>query len=132
MGPFEIAPGTQWDDGADWPHGMFPPRPRWDRYDALRQQRLARLGDVSARSGLTIHRGTPNDTDTDRGVLILGVVAPEDPTPDHHRLPMTHDFHAGLPAEVRRHLRVELLDELPEQPAQPHDIEGLVMGVEQD
>ena len=25
MGPMEIAPGTQWEDGADFAHGMFPP-----------------------------------------------------------------------------------------------------------
>src|SRR3954468_7021267 len=25
MGPFEIAPGTQWDDGREWNHEMFPP-----------------------------------------------------------------------------------------------------------
>jgi hypothetical protein len=131
MGPFEIAPGTQWDDGSSWPHGMFPSRAEWPRYEALRTQRLARLGDVSARTGLAVHRGTPNTTDVDRGVLILGVVAAEDPTPDHHRLTMTHRYHESLPADLRRHLRVRLVDELPEQPQQVHDIEGLVMGVEQ-
>ena len=25
MGPFEIAPGTQWEDGRAWKHEMFPP-----------------------------------------------------------------------------------------------------------
>ena len=25
MGPFEIATGTQWDDGRTWKHEMFPP-----------------------------------------------------------------------------------------------------------
>src|SRR3712207_7594524 len=24
MGPFEIAPGTQWEPGLDWDHQMFP------------------------------------------------------------------------------------------------------------
>ena len=24
MGPFEVAPGTQYDDGRDWKHAMFP------------------------------------------------------------------------------------------------------------
>ena len=129
MGPFEIAPGTHWDDGSSWPHGMFPPKEEWARYDALRQQRLARLGDISARTGLAIHRGTPNATDVDRGVLILGVVAAEDPTPEHHRLTMTSRYFESLPADVQRHLRVALVDELPERPRQVHDIEGLVMGV---
>ncbi|HEX8835281.1 MAG TPA: phytanoyl-CoA dioxygenase family protein, partial [Abditibacteriaceae bacterium] len=26
MGPFEIAPGTQWDISEDFQHGMFPPK----------------------------------------------------------------------------------------------------------
>lgn len=130
MGPFEIAPGTQWDDGSGWPHGMFPPRAQWPRYERLRQQRLARLGDMSVRTGLTIHRGSPNRTTVDRGVLILGVVGPEDPTPEHHRLAVTRAYHDGLPEEVRRHLRVRLVDALPERPRQEHDIEGLVMGVD--
>jgi len=129
MGPFEIAPGTQWDDGSRWPHGMFPPRP-WDRYEELRTQRLARLGDISVRTGLTIHRGTPNLTEVDRGVLILGVVAPEDPTPEHHRLTMTRTYHDSLAAPVRRHLRCRLVDELPAEPKQEHDIEGLMMGAD--
>jgi hypothetical protein len=130
MGPFEIAPGTQWDDGSTWPHGMFPSRAEWSRYEALRTQRLARLGDITARTGLTIHRGTPNATDVDRGVLILGVVAAEDPTPEHHRLTMTRAYFESLPQDLRPHLRVTLVDELPERPQQLHDIEGLVMGVD--
>jgi len=130
MGPFEIAPGTQWDDGSAWPHGMFPSRAEWPRYQALRTQRLARLGDISARTGLTIHRGTPNATDIDRGVLILGIVAAEDPTPEHHRLTMTRRYFEALPADVRKHLRIALVDDLPERPQQVHDIEGLVMGVD--
>src|SRR5688500_16067230 len=30
MGPFEIASGTQWDDGRTWKHEMFPPQEVWD------------------------------------------------------------------------------------------------------
>src|SRR4028119_1750444 len=32
MGPFEIAPGTQWDDPTRFDHGMFPPRDLYERY----------------------------------------------------------------------------------------------------
>ena len=128
MGPFEVAPGTHWDDGRDWPYGMFPIKPDRPRYEALAQKRLARLGDISVRTGLTIHRGTANTTDVDRGVLILGVVNSDDPTPDTHRLTMTRRYYEALPAAVRRHLRVTLVDELPAQQMQTHDIEGLVMG----
>ncbi len=130
MGPFEIAPGTQWDDGSSWPHGMFPPRSAWGRYEDRREQRLARLGDISARTGLTIHRGTPNRTGVDRGVLILGIVAPSDPTPEHHRLVATRRWFEALPDALSRHLRVSLVETLPDEPVQAHDIEGLVMGVE--
>ncbi len=130
MGPFEIAPGTQWDDGRHWPCGMFPPRDEWPRYDGLRQQKLARLGDISVRTGLTVHRGTPNRSEVDRGVLILGVVGPEDPTPEHHRLRMTRAYYERLPEGLRPHLRCDVVDELPERSEQAHDIEGLMMGVD--
>ena len=32
MGPFEIAPGTQWDYSAEFEHGMFPPKSFYPRY----------------------------------------------------------------------------------------------------
>ncbi len=130
MGPFEIAPGTQWDDGSRWVAGMFPPREEYRRYEDRRSPRLAQLGDVSVRTGLTIHRGTANRSNVDRGVLILGMVGPDDPTPEHHRLPMTRDYFDQLPADVQRHLRVRLVDRLEPRPRQLHDIEGLLMGGE--
>jgi len=58
MGPFEIAVGTQWEQGADWDHQMFPPQTRWPQYAAVAQQKLPRMGDISVRSALTLHRGT--------------------------------------------------------------------------
>src|SRR3954462_7243010 len=63
MGPFEIAPGTQWDDLSDCPNEMFPPKERWGRYIARAEQKLPQMGDISARSALTIHRGTANRSD---------------------------------------------------------------------
>ncbi|MFL6594528.1 MAG: phytanoyl-CoA dioxygenase family protein, partial [Chthoniobacterales bacterium] len=33
MGPFEIAPGTQWDLPTDFEHEMFPPREFYPRYE---------------------------------------------------------------------------------------------------
>lgn len=35
MGPFEIAPGTQWDDPTGFEHGMFPPKALYPRYESL-------------------------------------------------------------------------------------------------
>src|SRR5215212_3577720 len=62
MGPFEIAPGTQWDAPDRFEHGMFPPRDLYPRYEARAQRKLPAMGDVSCRSALTIHRGTANQS----------------------------------------------------------------------
>src|SRR3569623_1006138 len=77
MGAFEIAPGTQWDDLSDCPNEMFPPRALWSRYIARAQPKLPQMGDISARSALTLHRGTANRTDVARPVLVVGVDAPD-------------------------------------------------------
>jgi ectoine hydroxylase-related dioxygenase (phytanoyl-CoA dioxygenase family) len=126
MGPFEIAPGTQWDDDASFEHGMFPPLDGWERYERLRRQRLARRGDVSARTGLAIHRGTPNDTDRSRPVLILGVNGPEADF-SAHDLVVSRRYAESLPPEVRDRLWCRVVDRL-EPIVQKHTIEGLVMG----
>ena len=34
MGPFQIAPGTQYEPGLDWQAQMFPPREEWPRFQA--------------------------------------------------------------------------------------------------
>lgn len=126
MGPFEIAPGTHWDDGSDFAHGMFPGDEACARYDTLAVPKMPRLGDMSVRSGLTLHRGTPNRSPAPRPVLILGVVGPE-VTTGPHGLEITRGFARALPGEVRDRLDARVVDELhPLQ--QTHDIEGLVMG----
>jgi Phytanoyl-CoA dioxygenase (PhyH) len=127
MGPFELAPGTQFDDGAGWRYEMFPPRSAYPRYDALASQRLPQLGDASVRTGLAVHRGTPNRSDTARPVLVLGVVAPEVDTSDAHALALSAGYYDALPAEVVRHLRATRVEAL-EPLRQQHSIEGLVMG----
>ena len=126
MGPFEIAPGTHWDDGEDFDHGMFPGPAAVPRYDRLASRRCPRQGDVSVRSGLAVHRGTPNVSDAARGVLILGVTAGHVPT-DVHQLAVRPAYLRAVPDVVRDHLACTVVDEL--RPIeQRHDIEGLVMG----
>lgn len=126
MGPFEIAPGTHWDDGSRFDHGMFPSESQTSRYDELRQPRMPKLGDLSVRSGLTVHRGTPNRSAVARPVLILGVIGPEvDPGP--HGLQLSTGYAASLPAEVLGRLHATVVPEL-EPLVQSHTIEGLVMG----
>jgi hypothetical protein len=127
MGPFEIAPGTQWDDlaGGD---PMFPARALWPRYETLAQRKLAKMGDISARSALTIHRGTANQSDKSRPVFVLGVDAPDARNADKHDLQLTRGYYDSLPEEVRRHITCRVVDTL-DPIVQEHTIEGLLMGV---
>jgi hypothetical protein len=127
MGPFEIAPGTQWDDPTDFEHGMFPPRTHWARYEARAQRKLPQMGDISARSALTIHRGTANRSDTPRPVLVLGVDAPDARNGERHDLQVTPAFLASLPAWLVPHLMYREVETL-EPIVQAHTIEGLMMG----
>ena len=127
MGPFEIAPGTQWERGEAFDHLQFPPQSEYARYEALAQRKYPRVGDISARSALTIHRGTPNRSAVARPVLVLGVDAPGAGNDAHHDLAVTKGYWATLPERVREHLSCPVLDQL-SPITQKHDIEGLVMG----
>ena len=129
MGPFEIAIGTQWDDGREWKHEMFPPKDQWPRYAERGVRKFPQMGDISARTALTLHRGTEHASPIARPVLILGVVAGEIANPDEHDLALTPDFAASLPDDVRSHLLYHEVETL-EPIEQRHDIEGLVMGAE--
>ena len=132
MGPFEIAPGTQWEDGAEFDHGMFPDKSTFDRYAAKGVKKYPQLGDLSARSALTIHRGTANlSQDLSRPVLVLGVDAPGAGHDAFHDPQVTRDFYDTLPESLKPHLQtVRVVDELTPI-VQQHDIEGLVMGAEE-
>jgi hypothetical protein len=127
MGPFEIAPGTQWDAPDGFEHGMFPPKSLYPRYDARAQRKMPKMGDISVRSALTIHRGTANRSDKSRPVLVLGADAPDAHNAERHDMQMTAAYHASLPDDVRRHLTCRIVERL-EPIVQGHTIEGLVMG----
>ena len=125
-GPLEIAPGTQWDDiGEDARDGMFPDRSLWPRYIERAVQKLPQRGDMSARSALTIHRGTANLSNEPRPVLVVGVDAPDAANAHHHDLQVTPAFLERLPPQVRDHLTCRVVDRL-EQVVQHHVIEGLI------
>jgi hypothetical protein len=127
IGPFEIAPGTQWDDLAgDDP--MFPSKERYPRYEARAQRKLPKVGDISARSALTIHRGTANRSQLSRPVFVLGVDAADARNAEKHDLQVTRRYWEGLPEEVRAHLTCRVVDSL-EDIYQAHTIEGLRMGI---
>jgi ectoine hydroxylase-related dioxygenase (phytanoyl-CoA dioxygenase family) len=127
MGPFEIAPGTQWEPGLDFDHQMFPPKSLWPRYEAIAERKFPKRGDISARSALTLHRGTTNHSGKSRPVLVLGVDAPGAGHDAFHDMAMTRDYLDAIPEDVRRHLLGRVVDEL-EPIVQQHTIEGLVMG----
>ncbi|WP_210115967.1 phytanoyl-CoA dioxygenase family protein [Hymenobacter wooponensis] len=127
MGPFEVAPGTQWDLPIDFEHGMFPPKTNSSRYEQRAQRKMPQMGDISARSALTIHRGTANHSTKSRPALVLGVDAPTANNAERHDLQITRAFYATLPESLKQHLTCRLVDKL-EPIVQGHTIEGLMMG----
>ena len=127
MGPFEVAVGTQWDVPDEFEHGMFPPKRLYPRYAARAQRKMPQMGDISARSALTIHRGTVNMSQKSRPALVLGVDAPGAINAERHDFQITRGYFERLPEELKQHMTYRLVDEL-EPIVQAHTIEGLVMG----
>jgi hypothetical protein len=127
MGPFEIAPGTQWDLPEGFDHEMFPPKSSYARYHERAQRKMPKMGDISARSALTIHRGTANHSNKPRPALVLGVDAPTANNAERHDLQITRPYFETLPSELKQHLTYRLVDKL-EPIYQAHTIEGLMMG----
>ena len=127
MGPFQIAPTTQWDLPDGFEHEMFPPKESYARYEEISQRKYPKRGDVSVRSALTIHRGTENFSEKSRPVLVLGVDAPGAGNAEHHDMAVTRAFYDSLPERVQRHLVCPIVDELTPI-TQKHSIEGLMMG----
>jgi hypothetical protein len=124
-GPFEVAPGTQWDQFEGCPKGMFPPRELWPRYIARAEQKLPQRGDISARSALTVHRGTANCSNEARPVLVVGVDAPDATNAHHHDLQVTPAYLASLPPRIRDHMTYRVVDRLVPV-IQHHTIDGLL------
>jgi hypothetical protein len=104
---------------------MFPPRELWPRYIERAVQKLPQRGDISARSALTIHRGTANRSAEARPVLVVGVDAPDATNAAHHDLQVTRAYAAALPPRVIDHLSYRMVDRL-ETVVQHHVIEGLL------
>lgn len=127
MGPFEVALGTQFESGEDFKHEMFPARETFGRYEERAVRKYPQRGDISARSALTIHRGTINHSQASRPVLVLGLDGPEADNAEQHDLAVTRGYWEALPERVRAHLACPVVDELTPI-TQQHTIEGLVMG----
>jgi hypothetical protein len=88
---------------------------------------MPRRGDISARSALTIHRGTPNRSSMPRPALVLGVDALDARNAERHDLQFTHQYYDRLDDALKSHLTCRRVDRL-EPIVQAHTIEGLVMG----
>ena len=129
MGPFEVAPGTQYDDGREWKHEMFPDKELWPRFAERGVRKYPQMGDISCRSALTVHRCTAHPSPISRPVLVLGVDAPGAGHAALHDMMVTQDYYDALPQSVRDHLVCRVVDKLVPV-TQKHDIEGLVMGTE--
>ncbi len=127
MGPFEIAPGTQWLDGRAWKHEMFPEKTEWPPFLKRAMRKYPSMGDISCRSALTMHRGTEHGSPIARPVLVLGVDAPGAGHAELHDMMVTRDYFEALPSAVKEHLVCSVVDQLVPV-TQKHDIEGLVMG----
>lgn len=127
MGPFEIAPGTQWDPPNGFEHDMFPPKTFYRRYEERAQRKTPKMGDISVRSALTIHRGTANLSDKARPALVLGVDAPGAINSERHDLQLTRTFFDALPVQLKEHITCRIVEHL-EPIHQAHSIEGLMMG----
>ena len=125
MGPLEIAPGTQWDDWEGDP--MFPPAATWGRYEQRRQRKLPQMGDISARSALTVHRGTANVSQVARPAFVLGVDAPDARNAERHDLQLSRAYFDTLSPALQSHLRCRVVESL-EPLVQAHTIQGLLMG----
>lgn len=125
MGALEIALGTQWDDIRGCKDDMFPDPEMWDRYRSRMVRKLPQRGDISARSALTIHRGTANRSSQARPMLVVGVDAPDAVNTDHHDVQVTRAYLDRLPPRVRDHLAYRITDRL-DPVVQRHVIEGLL------
>jgi hypothetical protein len=125
MGPFEIAPGTQWDVVDECPQGMFPDPTRWPRYEARKVPKLARRGTISARSALTIHRGTANVSERARPVLVIGTDGPSAKNANHHDLQMTSAFEESVPMVLKGRFNGRIVEQI-SSVRQNHVIEGLI------
>jgi Phytanoyl-CoA dioxygenase (PhyH) len=141
MGPFQIAPGTQFELGDEFDGGMFPDESRQSEYDRRMESKFGMRGSVSVRSGLTLHRGSKSSSRSRlRPVAIVGIVSSEcgavtnrvtNPDDPHvPRLRVSQRYIDDPPGDVVQHLSYEVVADT-ERNLPPHfthhTFEGLKM-----
>ncbi len=137
MGPFEIAPGTQFLEEPDieLTRGMFVHKRYYPYFEkpGNTQRRMGRLGDLQVRTPLTLHRGTTHTSPVDRPVMVFGVTNPNVPTP-MHSLPVTEEWLDGLTSEqqeyMQQHVRHTIAPAIGRITTPGTDVEELMMGKE--
>ena len=72
---------------------------------------LAQPGDVTIRTPLALHLGTPNVTDTPRPMVVMGYAMHWLPTANVERN-VPRDFYEQLPPETQQLLRCKVVDEV--------------------
>ncbi len=71
-------------------------------------------GDVSIRTPLALHRGSPNRSAAPRPMVVMGYVMHWLHTPKVE-LTLPRDYYEGLPERTRKLLRCEVVEKLPEE-----------------
>lgn len=71
-------------------------------------------GDVSIRTPLALHRGSPNRSAAPRPMVVMGYVMHWLHTPKVE-LTLPRDYYEGLPERTRKLLRCQVVDKLPEE-----------------
>jgi ectoine hydroxylase-related dioxygenase (phytanoyl-CoA dioxygenase family) len=106
-GPFEMVRGTH-VMGRD--EGLR----KLEAGELKMEQFMAKMGDVTIRTPLALHRGTPNTTDRPRPMVVMGYVMHWLHTPKVD-LTVPRDFYESLPEKTQKMLRCEVVDQLPEE-----------------
>src|SRR5205085_2097329 len=74
---------------------------------------LMKPGDVMIRTPLALHRGTPNVTNVPRPMVVMGYVMHWLYTPNV-LLTVQRDYYESLPEQVKKLLRCQVAEQLPE------------------
>jgi hypothetical protein len=104
--PFEMARGT---------HVLTREQGAQHRLEPL----LAQPGDLTIRTPLALHRGTPNLTDAPRPMVVLGYAMHWLRTPEVD-LTVPRTLYERWPEQTRRLLRCTVVDELPDGVAETY------------
>jgi ectoine hydroxylase-related dioxygenase (phytanoyl-CoA dioxygenase family) len=78
-----------------------------------------KLGDVMIRTPLALHRGTPNTTPSPRPMVVMGYAMHWLYTPEV-TLKVPRGYYDSLPERVKKLLRCEVVDQLPEDQAETY------------